>query len=193
MHDQLAVARRDQRKLGEQLEVPFVAGVDGGAQQFAIARSDGGRHREDPAMTLVEVLEDGLPHVVACAVDAVRGGHAGDGRPAPAAGNHVEVRAVDGGQLLQFGGRKRQLPLADVEDLPAGAQRGETLDRTARRQHEVHGQRGFGDELAEHSASVRRGRDVVGIVDHDADAEWPAPGELAEQRAEADRRRAGGR
>ena len=190
MHDQLAVARSDQRKLGEQLEVLVVAGADGGAQQFAIARSDGGRHREDPAMTLVEVLEDGLPHVVAGAVDAVGGGHAGDGRPAPAAGDHLEVGAVDGGQLLQFGGRQGQLPLADVEDLATGAQRGEALHGAARRQHEVHGRRSFGDELGEQPASFRRRRDVVGIVDHDADAEWPAPGQLAEQRARADRRRA---
>ena len=193
MHDQLAVARRDEWKLGEQVEISFVAGTDGGAQQFAIARSDGGRHRENPAMTLVEVLEDGLPHVVAGAVDAVRGGYAGDGWPAPAAGDQLEVRAVDGGQFPQFGGRQGQLPLADVHDLPAGAQRSEPFYWAARRQHEVHWRRCFGDELGEQPASLRGGRDVVGIVDHHADAEWPAPGELAEQRAEADRRRAGGR
>ena len=193
VHDQLAVACRDQWKLGEQLEVSFVAGIDCDAQQFAIARSDGGRHRENPAMTLVEMLEDGLPYVVAGAVDAVRRGDAGDGGPAPAAGDHLEVGAVDGGQLPQFGRRQGQLPLADVPDLPAGAQRSEPFDRTARRQHEVHWRRCFGDELGEQPASLRGGRDVVGIVDHHADAEWPAPGELAEQRAEADRRRAGGR
>ena len=132
-------------------------------------------------MALVEVLEDGFPHVLAGTVDAVCGGNTGDGRPAAAAGDRFRIGAVGGCELVQLGGRQGQLTLAEVEDLTTGAQSGKAFHGTARRHHEMHRGRSLGDELGEQPGSFHRRRDVMRIVDHDADTEWPAPRQFGER------------